>query len=84
MDITIVFLCFKLMSLKQTRLKKAHKKNKNTTGHFAELIVFNQKKKLFERWLKIKANILLKRFRKEENGKNGKSVKQNQKEVVEM
>lgn len=45
---------------------------------------FSQKKKLFERWLKIKANILLKRFRKDDNGKNGNGVKQNQKEVVEM
>jgi hypothetical protein len=45
---------------------------------------FNTKKKLFERWLRIKANILLKRFKKDENGKNGKAnIQKNKKEIVE-
>ncbi|TAH20548.1 MAG: GNAT family N-acetyltransferase [Cytophagales bacterium] len=45
---------------------------------------FNQKKKLFERWLRIKANILLKRFRKDESDKNATVKKQIKKEVVEI
>jgi len=42
---------------------------------------FSQKKKLFERWLRIKANILLKRFRKDENGS---AKKPNKKDAVEV
>jgi hypothetical protein len=46
---------------------------------------FNAKKKLFERWLRIKANILLKRFKKDDNSKNGQTVSLNpiSKETVE-
>lgn len=46
---------------------------------------FNAKKRLFERWLRIKANILLKRFKREDNGKNGAEVstQKSSKEIVE-
>jgi len=49
-------------------------------------INFNEKRKLFERWLKIKANILLKRFKKDENDKNGDNagIKKSKKETVEV
>ena len=58
------------------------KKGKNLhLGNFN----FRTKKKLFERWLKIKANILLKRFKKDENGTNDtpNRVEKQKKEVVE-
>ena len=44
---------------------------------------FTQKKRLFERWLKIKANILLKRFRKDDNAKLG-AVTENKKKLEEV
>jgi hypothetical protein len=58
------------------------KKGKNLRlGNFN----FKAKKKIFERWLRIKANILLKRFKKDENGTNGNAngIEKDKREAVE-
>ncbi len=70
----------------EKELSQMEVKDKKSVGRNLHLrkFNFNAKKKLFERWLRIKANILLKRFKRDENGKNGNGVNQNAKEVVEI